>query len=337
MNIVTTKNLRKINVEKVLNTMMEQDTCTKNELTDLTGLSLGSVNTILKQLMEEKKVEECGYNESTGGRRSMSYRLNGDYSKTLCISIFRNSNRVHISYKVFNLKDEVKAQKAIIKKNLSLQDLYDVIDTVLATNENVKVIGFSIPGIIEDGYVISTNIPNFDNINFNELKNRYNQNIVVGNDVNTAAIGFYLAQTDYENVAILFQPSIGFAGIGMVVNGKLLLGKSHIAGEVQYLPTGYSADTQKLLSTPKGCEELITKEVQTIIAMINPDAIGICCYFMTEFDGVIRNLKKVFRKADDLPEIIYIGELGDYILTGVNMLCKETLTTNLVMTRKKIV
>ncbi len=51
------------------------------------------------------------------------------------------------------------------------------------------------PGIINDGRVTSTGLTNFNDIDlYSLLTNKYSQVIILGNDVNTAVIGFYLAE-----------------------------------------------------------------------------------------------------------------------------------------------
>lgn len=111
------------------------------------------------------------------------------------------------------------------------------------------------PGIINDGRVTSTGLTNFNDIDlYSLLTNKYSQVIILGNDVNTAVIGFYLAEKNYENVCLLFQPGEGYGGVGTVINGQLVTGKTNCAGEIQYLPLSQD-DQLKLLQSPHGTIE----------------------------------------------------------------------------------
>lgn len=337
MNISNTRNLRKINQEKVINTLMNNDMCTKNQLSILTGLSLGSINNILGDLLKCNQVIEVGYDESTGGRPSKRYELNSDYTNNLCLSIFKNSNRVHLVYRVYNLKDEIIMENQITKLKISIIDIYEILDSVLAEIENIKVIGVSIPGIIKNEKVTSTGIDNFDEINIVKmLKDKYEQKIIIGNDVNTAAIGFYLDQESYENVCVLFQPINGFAGVGIIVNGRMVKGMNNLAGEVQYLPIDFSSNMEVLLNSKEGHEELITKYAQAIIAMLNPEAIGICSTIVDDYFNIKENLNNIFKK-EELPKLIKIDNLIEYIMCGINLMCKDSLKSNLTITKKTII
>lgn len=211
MNISNTKNLRQINRDKVMDIFMEQETCTKNQLALATGLSLATITNILKELLASNEVLKDGELESTGGRKSVVYSLNSDYSRMLTISVNKEYRRVHLIYRVYNLADEIVFSDEVIKKEVKVNDIYDIINIVLAKFDNIKVIGISMPGIINDGRVTSTGLTNFNDIDlYSLLTNKYSQVIILGNDVNTAVIGFYLAEKNYENVCLLFQPGEGY-------------------------------------------------------------------------------------------------------------------------------
>ena len=161
MNESQTRYLRIMNKEKVLNALMKGERCTKAELAHETGLSLGSINTILGEFIESHEVLECGFNESTGGRKSKSYEINANYSKTLCISIFRNSKRTHVVYRVYNLKNEILDEQETIKQKMSMEFLLQLIDNILDKVRFIKVIGISVPGILKNGFLMTTGIDHF--------------------------------------------------------------------------------------------------------------------------------------------------------------------------------
>ena len=62
--------------------------------------------------------------------------------KTLCLALIRNSNRVHIVYRLYDENNSILENNEIIKPTLSIQDYYDVIDSMLAKYVDIKVIGF---------------------------------------------------------------------------------------------------------------------------------------------------------------------------------------------------
>ena len=63
------------------------------------------------------------------------------------------------------------------------------------------------------------------------------------------------------------------AGSGIVVNGQLVRGMDHLAGEVALLPLNLSDAYLTLANTPEGTLELVTKNIMSIIAIVAPEAI----------------------------------------------------------------
>lgn len=297
--------------------LLKNGSCTLFELQEMSGISLPLLKKVLLELVKDHTVYD----------KSGSYVLNNNYINTLCISIYRDTTRIHLRYRVYNAVDEIRLERDIIKKNISINDIYDIIDTVLISYSHIQTIGISMPGIIENGYVTSAHMNSdaFDHINIRELLNqRYRQQVVLENDANTAAVGFYVRKAEYHSVAVIFQPVSAMAGIGIVINGKLLTGKTHLAGEAQFMPIDFSSpDRAVLLQSPEGFEELITKYAQNIIAMINPEAIGIACNALRDYEPVIENLKKIFPHCSDLPDLITLDDLCDDNLIGLNLLCRD--------------
>lgn len=297
----------------LLSLMKTHENLSLGECMHLSGVSALFIEEIMSELIEEGLV----YFDD-------SYHLNVDARCTLTISLFRNSNRVHMFYRIYNIVDKINVERDIIKKYINIEDIYDIIDTALSQYESIQVIGISLPGIIEESRVISTGINELENINLYGLLNRrYTQRILVENDVNTAAVGFYRSSPQYKNLAILFQPAVSYAGIGLVYDGHLIKGKSNLAGEAQYLPLAFTKPPLSLLQSREGFEELLMKYIQSIMAMTNPEAIGICCYAVRSYDRIIDRLKKIFPKEKDLPLFIQLDDLKDYILIGLNAMCKE--------------
>lgn len=336
MNISNTKNLRQINRDKVMDIFMEQETCTKNQLALATGLSLATITNILKELLASNEVLKDGELESTGGRKSVVYSLNSDYSRMLTISVNKEYRRVHLIYRVYNLADEIVFSDEVIKKEVKVNDIYDIINIVLAKFDNIKVIGISMPGIINDGRVTSTGLTNFNDIDlYSLLTNKYSQVIILGNDVNTAVIGFYLAEKNYENVCLLFQPGEGYGGVGTVINGQLVTGKTNCAGEIQYLPLSQD-DQLKLLQSPHGTIELLSKIVICLTAIVNPEIVAISCTNLERASDLDETLKQMV-PAKYLPKIKKVTNLSKYILIGLQLICKDSLKTNLVIKKQSII
>lgn len=244
-------------------------------------------------------------------------------TKILVLSIFRNSLRVHIAYHLYDEHNTVIASNEIIKPKISMEDMYDVIDTVLLQYKRIKIIGISTPGIINNGYVTSMNVFGLNDVNMYQLlKNRYHLHIVIDNDVNTAAVGYYASQQQFSSFVFLFQPTNFFGGAGIIVNGQLIKGHYHIAGEVQYLPLNYTAPPLTLAKTPEGALELVSKTIAALSSVIGPQAIILSCTLIPDINELQKMLAQ-YIPENYLPQIVKIENIQEYILLGQLILCLQ--------------
>ena len=244
-------------------------------------------------------------------------------TKILVLSLFRNSLRVHIAYHLYDEQNKVIASNEIIKSKISMEDIYDVIDTVLLQYTPIQIIGISTPGIINDGFVASTSIIGLNNFNMYQLlKDRYHRQIIIDNDVNTAAVGYYASQSQFSSLIFLFQPNNHFGGAGIIVNGQLIKGHAHIAGEVQYLPLNYSAPPRTLAKTPEGALELVAKTITALSSVIGPEAIILSCTLIPDIHELQKMLTQYIPEKY-LPQMIKIENIQEYILLGQLILCLQ--------------
>ena len=63
------------NRSRILRAFREKNIIQKKELSDLLGLSITTVTTNARQLLEEGLIEEVGIAESTGGRKPVVFKF----------------------------------------------------------------------------------------------------------------------------------------------------------------------------------------------------------------------------------------------------------------------
>lgn len=256
----------------------------------------------------------------------LSYRQLPEHPfQILCIQLIRNSNRVHIIYSLYNEKNQCILENEIIKKQIVLQDIYDVIDMLLATYSAIGIIGMTLPGIINDGYISSVYVEGLNNKKLEDLfTHKYHKKFVYSNDVNAAALGYYASHDEYESVSFLFQPLYFRAGAGSVVNGHLLTGKHHISGEVKLLPLNLSKSQLELIKTPEGAIELVAKMITALCVTIDPEIIALCCQLIPDISDLEKELLKYLPK-EYLPKIEIIQYMHVYMFLGQLILCIESI------------
>ncbi|MEE0080842.1 MAG: hypothetical protein UEW45_02345 [Catenibacterium mitsuokai] len=295
------RGVRKKNVMKIIQSLVKQGGCTKNELVFYTGLSLSTIDSLLEEMLKSNQVIKAGYRESTGGRPSMSYKVNGEFSQTLCIYAYKHDKTITIIGRLYNLYSEMMEEKRRDIPKLDCDVLCSFIDEML--NEQVHTICLSLPDCDID------------------IKHRYKQRVFVKNDVYMGVIGAYIKHIQYDSI-VLLDSKIN-SRLGIVVHGHLVEGKSSIAGQIRYMPLIENKNRRSM----KGRSQLLVIELQNIIGMLNPEAIMICAQGIDQ-RYVEEELLKIF-KMNDMPHLIYIDDFIDEVMLGMESISKDSLFDNL--------
>lgn len=292
---------RKKNVMKIIQSLVKQGGCTKNELVFYTGLSLSTIDSLLEEMLKSNQVIKAGYRESTGGRPSMSYKVNGEFSQILCIYAYKHDKTIKVIGRLYNLYSEMMEEKRRDIPKLDCDVLCSFIDEML--NEQVHTICLSLPDCDID------------------IKHRYKQRVFVKNDVYMGVIGAYIKHMQYDSIVLL--DSKVNSRLGIVVHGHLVEGKSSIAGQIRYMPLIENKNRRSM----KGRSQLLVIELQNIIGMLNPEAIVICAQGIDQH-YVEEELLKIF-KMNDMPHLIYIDDFIDEVMLGMESISKDSLFDNL--------
>ena len=292
---------RKKNVMKIIQSLVKQGGCTKNELVFYTGLSLSTVDSLLEEMLKSNRVIKAGYRESTGGRPSMSYKVNGEFSQTLCIYAYKHDKTITVIGRLYNLYSEMMEEKRRDIPKLDCDVLCSFIDEML--NEQVHTICLSLPDCDID------------------INHRYKQRVFVKNDVYMGVIGAYIKHMQYDSIVLL--DSKVNSRLGIVVHGHLVEGKSSIAGQIRYMPLIENKNRRSM----KGRSQSLVIELQNIIGMLNPEAIVICAQGIDQH-YVEEELLKIF-KMNDMPHLIYIDDFIDEVMLGMESISKDSLFDNL--------
>lgn len=291
------RGVRKKNVIKIIQSLVKQGGGTKNELVFYTGLSLSTIDSLLEEMLKSNLVIKAGYRESTGGRPSMSYTVNGEFSQTLCIYAYKHDKTITVIGRLYNLYSEMMEERRKDVSKLDCEVLCSFIEEML--NAQVHTICLSLPDSDID------------------IKNRYKQRILIENNVYMGAIGAYIKHMQYDSLVLL--DSKGDSRLGIVINGHLVEGKSSIAGQIRYMPLIENKNRRSM----KGRSQLLVIELQNIIGMLNPEAIVICAQGIDEH-YVEEELLKIF-KMNDMPHLIYIDNYIDEVMLGMESISKDSL------------
>lgn len=244
--------------------------------------------------------------------------------KILTIALIREeADQFHFASRLYDKGCKILFDEDIIKNRLCLNDLYDICDTAFARHPDIGMVGIAMPGIVNKGHLslLSLGLDNTDIIG--ALTEKYGRKFILDNDANSVVVGYFASQDRYQSLSFLFQPIIGArGGVGSIYNGQLINGRSHIAGEVQYLPYQLSCDKERF-KTPEGALELAGQTIAPIISILDPDAVLFFCRLIVQSEELAEEIAHYIPKQY-IPDIIKIDNLREYVLMGQLILCSQS-------------
>ncbi len=250
--------------------------------------------------------------------------LRADTSALIIALLREDEDRFHFASRIYGQGGTILYDKDIIKPRLSLDDVIDLCDTAFALFPHVEMIGLAMPGIINHGHVTLRTLSANETDVVGLLGARYKKKVVLENDANSIALGYYASQDKYSSISLLFQPYIGSCGgVGSICSGQLVSGRCNVAGEVQYLPMYHNPDLSPLWKTPEGAVQLATQTIATIISILGPDLILLSSHLILRADTIIHKLEE-YIPQQYLPELLIIKNLREYMLLGMLLTCANT-------------
>jgi cellobiose-specific phosphotransferase system component IIB len=254
-----------------------------------------------------------------------------DTSKNVMIvSVFNRAHSMVIGYRVF-ANQKVTLDGMVYKRHVDFRDIKDVISTVSLDGvdaHGLDAIGIVLPGVINR---LSVSLPTDDIRDYDlgrKLEKKYGVEVYVDNNANAAAMGAYMGQLDYDSVAFYIQRT-GMAqpGLGMVLDGNLVKGRSNYAGEIHPLMKLFklSGKQKEMVWTYQGMTEIVSKFLATAICNVAPDAFFVNCHLTSDMDALHDELAKIIPEQY-LPDLFWIDDQRELIYLGELALCIEKLT-----------
>lgn len=264
--------LKKENINQIRARFLEGGIYTKNQLSQLTHLSLAAVTNILIALLHSKEILQIDDADSTGGRKSKQYQINPSYQFIAEVILYKTKEMYCYQAMICGLDGNVVCEKRWSSKKSDNNILQEAI-VFLSSVDNVSCLVISIPGICRKGYISVCDFESLQDFSLLEwIQERWNVHVIIENDVNVALIGFSKTCPNQKDIVLLYQPSTDYFGCGIMIGGVLYNGAAHKAGELRYLPDYTEQQQLQLLqSTPK---QFLESRIQILQAVLDPEMIG---------------------------------------------------------------
>lgn len=308
--------LKSDNIHRIRECFYDGLVWTKNELAGVAGLSLAATTNILQLLLKNKEIELVGEAKSTGGRKSKQYKINKDYYHIGILSLKRNDADYYFIIKSIDLLGNILSENRIISKSGKIKELIEVISSFINKDAKIGILVLSIPGVCKEGKVSICDFEDFEMVDLAYvIKDHFNLEVVIENDVNVACVGFGKHYSNAKNLVLMYQPRIKYIGCGILIDHQLCRGASNFAGELSYLPFLTHRQQDEMLKDDPN--DLLLKQLVTICCVINPEVVGVCSDVINIFDE--RKLENYLTK-EHWPKIINVNDLDKLICDGLTYL-----------------
>lgn len=256
--------IKKINQSIVLEMIRSHCPISRAEIAELSGLTKGTVSTIVNKLIKDKLVYEIGPGRSSGGRRPVMLMFNKGAGYAIGVDLNIN----HLLTVLTDLQGNIVCQRMTVYRDLPFKeilsllkkDLRAIFDQAPSSPYGIIGIGIGIPGIVaNEGTVLFSPLRKWKNTDLKGmLNNEFRVPVWIDNEANTGALGEKLYGAGRGASDLVYVSAGHGIGTGIVLNGELYRGISGFSGEIGH--TTIDVNGKKCRCGNKGCWELYASE-----------------------------------------------------------------------------
>lgn len=321
--------VRKINRANIVELLLAEDSLTKAEITNRLGLSLATVNVLLKELLEEGVVEKGAVLQSTGGRRPTLFQAVSSYKVVIGAELTRN----HIRLAYVNWKLEVLNCKRIAINYCNQKEYWETVREYILEflkennleEETLQGISFSVNSTIKSVGSVEDIVPigDFEGLETERVKKMFHCPVYFLDTIKAAAFSHIGTKKNKESWVYLHLDD--YVGGGLINYGNFYgLQGSRRSGEFGSMIFGFenengiqSAFSNKGKTLQSHCSSQVIREkansslheyFEKLGKEENPQADAIWKEYIYYLAVALYNLRVIFDH-----KIMIGGEMSRYI------------------------
>lgn len=232
--------IREQNLALVMRQFFKNERLLAADLVKLTGISMVTINSLLKDLVKENKVLEGKLIQKEIGRPAVEYSLNTQILNSLFVSIRAIDAQLYVYSYYVDVRGRVLETNKIFFSDVTEAGFQAIMKEQIASYEDIYKIGILFPGKISNGIAVSSLHDVFNQWNFAKIFSELTSvPVAIQNDAHLLTIGHCIQNKISLNQAIvgIFLPKNSMPGITLIANNDLIEGNNALAGEAKYLPS----------------------------------------------------------------------------------------------------
>ncbi|WP_314068237.1 ROK family transcriptional regulator [uncultured Vagococcus sp.] len=316
--------MRELNLKQVRELLQADQGLTKPELAKLSGLSVVTVNAIIKQLMARGEVSQLTHPSPTGGRPASRFIYNYDYQLVLAICLYQKVTMDMAEFTICNLAGEIQEQWQVEFQQVAKEEFADLIQVAKSKYPNLQQVAIGLPGVEIAGQIKMSDFMLLKGSYLRSyLKETCGLPVTIENDVNAVLLGYcHTQKIQSETVVALYYPDNYPPGSAVFLHDRIVHGANGIVGEVNLLPL--LANWQAVGKNPDVLMMNISQTIVTMMVAYDPHRIVIYGKLLQEELAIRKELLDLFDQVK-LPEIICLKSFKEDYLTGVTTLAIQVL------------
>ncbi len=324
MKTDTRLSARQQNLQIILNLLDENNQLSAKELSNLTGLSIVSINKLLDILISNTEIITIDY-LNTRGRRAKIYKLNYTAYHLGIVQLIETDENIKSTYFLTDLSGKVLFKKFNDQPITSVEQLTKFIKQQTINDQPAKII-IGVPGAELQGYLQISDIESLKGINLSQaIETATNIKTLVINDANASTFGAATELKENRNIAVgIYLPNNFAPGVGIVINNRLINGADGLAGEIEYS----TIDNQLPIT------QQIIQHVQNIISFLDPNLIIVYAEKLNLSNLQIEQIKQTIQRNLPLHEKYQIDFERNFeqdYRTGLAIIGRHNLLKNLIV------
>lgn len=242
---VESTDARRLNRAAVLGALLDEGRTTRTAVARSTGLSTSTLSRTVDGLVAERMVREIGQTARSGrGRRAVEIEVAPEAGCVVGVDLGGSSCRVAVGELAGRYREVRRRATPTSRSGRALASwLVAFVERVhgeLAADRPIRAVAVGVPGVVSpvDGSVRgAVNLPQIDGDRFvGGLRAAFGQHVVFDNDANLAVLGeLTTGAARGRGDVVMFTVGTGL-GCGVVVGGRLLRGRTGLAGEFGFFP-----------------------------------------------------------------------------------------------------
>lgn len=239
--------IRNQNRSKVLALFRSERRITQLEIVRMSGISLPTVTTIVRELKQEGIIRVDGFSPADVGRRAAIYKFDSSARNSFGVDI--SSTTLQIIRTDLDLK--VLSERTISHDKQSLSEFGHIIDLAFTTIEKIceeenidsstiAGVGFSLPGTVNEESMLLETAPHLDNVrfSFSDLGIEKSYPFFIENRANAAALAeLWTDPVSAESNMVYVGMNRGI-GTAIAIHGLVYKGRRKRAGEYGHVTVG---------------------------------------------------------------------------------------------------